>query len=337
MENRGTTFVRHLLTEQEAFTDSTGEFTALLTQIGLAAKIISRELSQAGLVNQLGDTGDVNVHGEKVKKLDQWANEVFVEALKESRATCTLVSEEMDEPLHLTESCEDREYVVCVDPIDGSSNIDINGVLGTIFSVRRRRTRGADHVPSDVLQKGTEQIAAGYVMYGPSTVLVYTIGRGVNAFTLDPNTREFILSHQNIQIPKRGNTYSVNEGHYHRWHPQIRMLVDYFRQLDKSSGRPYSLRYAGSLVADLHRTLLEGGIYLYPADADDPKKPTGKLRLLYEAAPMAFITEVAGGRASTGSERILEIQPSTYHQRVPLIIGSADEVSLAEDFFQGRR
>jgi fructose-1,6-bisphosphatase I len=337
MGNTGTTLVRHLLADQGVFTAATGEFTALLTQISLAAKIISRELNQAGLVGQLGYTGEVNVQGEKVKKLDQWSNQVFVDVLAESRLACTLVSEEMEEPLHLEECCEKGKYVVCFDPVDGSSNIDINGILGTIFSVHRRRSHGPNHTPSDILQRGTEQVAAGYVIYGPSTILVYTTGRSVNGFTLDLNTREFILSHPNIRIPKRGNTYSVNEGHYHRWHPETRKVVDYLRQVDKGSGRPYSLRYAGSLVADLHRTLLEGGIYLYPADADDPDKPTGKLRLLYEAAPLGFITEVAGGRATTGEMRILDIQPSTYHQRVPLIIGGADDVALAEDFYQNRR
>ena len=330
MERTGTTLIRHLLTEKEPL-------TALLTQISFGAKVISRELQRAGLVNLLGYTGEVNVQGEKVKKLDQWANEVFVEILKESRLVCTQVSEEMEEPLHFTEYCQDGSYLVCYDPIDGSSNTDINGIVGTIFSVRRQRGKGADHVRSDALEKGTEQVAAGYAMYGPGTMLVYTTGRSVNGFTLDPNTGEFLLSHPNIQIPKRGKTYSVNEGNYHHWHPQTRKYIDYLRQIDKGSGRPYSLRYVGSLVADLHRTLLEGGIYLYPADADDPKKPTGKLRLLYEAAPLGFITEVAGGKASTGEKRILDIQPTSYHQRVPLIIGSAEDVTLAEDFYQGRR
>jgi fructose-1,6-bisphosphatase I len=337
MENRQTTLFQHLSAEQERFAAATGEFTALLTQISHATKIIARELNQAGLVGRLGYTGEVNVQGERVKKLDRWSNDIFVEAMKESRAACILVSEEMDEPLHLTECCKEGKYMVCFDPIDGSSNTDINGVMGTIFSVRRRRGSGAGHVPSDVLQKGTEQVAAGYVMYGPGTVLVYTTGHSVNAFTLHPDTRDFVLSHPNIRTPKRGNTYSVNEGYYHRWHPQTRRVVDYFRELDKSSGRPYSLRYVGSLVADFHRTLLEGGIYLYPANADDPKKPTGKLRLLYEAAPLGFVMEVAGGKASTGVTRILDVQPTSYHQRVPLIIGSAEDVALAEEFYKEQR
>ncbi|MEW6323979.1 MAG: class 1 fructose-bisphosphatase [Nitrospirota bacterium] len=332
-----TTFVQHLLHEGDRFPGSTGEFTGLLTRIDQAAKAIARELQQAGLADRLGCTGEVNIQGEKVKKLDQWSNEIFVETLKKSRAACLLVSEEMDEPLHVEDCCEEGKYVVCFDPIDGSSNIDVNGILGTIFSVLRRRGAGAGHAASDALQKGAEQIAAGYVMYGPSTILVYTAGRSVTGFILDPRTGEFLLSHPNIRIPARGSTYSVNEGNYHRWHPQARRVVDYFREPDARSGRPYALRYAGSLVADLHRTLLEGGIYLYPVDADNPDKPAGKLRLLYEASPLGFIAEVAGGRASTGRERILDIQPSSHHQRVPLIIGSAEDVALAEEFHQGRR
>lgn len=331
------TLPRHLLMDQQTHPEATGEFTALLTQIGLATKIIAREVNRAALVGRLGYTGETNVQGEEVKKLDLWSNEVMMSALEESGLVCTLVSEEMEEPLHFAHHCGRAKYIVCFDPIDGSSNIDVNGATGTIFSVRRRHHTGADHVPADVLQKGTEQVAAGYVMYGPSTILVYTAGHGVHGFTLDPTIGEFLLSHENICIPRRGSTYSINEGHYHRWHPYTRRAVEYLREPDKASGRPYSLRYVGSLVADLHRTLLEGGIYLYPADADDPKRPTGKLRLLYEAAPMGFITEQAGGRASTGTERILDIQPSTYHQRVPLVIGSMDDVKLVEDFYQGRR
>ena len=335
MENERTTFPQHLRAEQQASDPFAEELSVLLGRITLATKTIAEELSQIALLNRLGYTGEVNVQGEKVKKLDQWANEVFVETLKDY--TCTMVSEEMDDPLHLRENCKDRNFTVCFDPIDGSSNIDTNGVLGTIFSVRRRRASGPDHVAPDILQKGTEQIAAGYVMYGPSTILVYSSGDSVNAFTLETRTREFVLTHPKIQIPKSGRTYSVNEGNYHRWDPQTRKLVDYFREIDEPSNRPYSLRYAGSLAADLHRTLLEGGVYLYPADQSDPEKPTGKLRLLYEAAPLAFLTETAGGGASTGKERILDIQPTSYHQRVPLIIGSIKDVALAETFCQGQR
>ncbi|MFQ5521824.1 MAG: class 1 fructose-1,6-bisphosphatase, partial [Candidatus Methylomirabilia bacterium] len=249
----------------------------------------------------------------------------------------TVVSEEMDEPLYLEKAGERAKYVVCIDPVDGSSNIDSNGIVGTIFSIRPRKGRGPDQVAADVLQPGTAQVAAGYVMYGPTTMFVYTARDGLRAFTLDPTLGEFLLSHENIRMPAKGKTYSVNEGHFHRWHPYTRRLVEYLRTIDKPTGRPYSLRYAGSMVADLHRTLLEGGIFLYPADVDDPKKPTGKLRLLYEAAPAALVVDQAGGRASTGTEQILEIQPTSPHQRVPLIIGSPEDVALAEEFYQERR
>lgn len=337
MSTKDLTLPRHILQGQRAHPEARGDFTALLTQISLACKVIAREIGQAALAGTLGATGAVNVQGEQVKKLDVLTNEIMVEALEESGLVCTLVSEEMDEPLHLSKACERAKYVVCFDPVDGSSNLDINGVVGTIFSIRCRKGQGPGHVAADVLQRGTEQVAAGYVMYGPGTVFVYTAGDGVHGFTLAPTIGEFLLSHANIRIPPRGRTYSVNEGHFQRWHPHTRRLVEYLRTVDKGTGRPYSLRYVGSLVADLHRTLLEGGIYLYPADADNPKQPTGKLRLLYEAAPLALVTEQAGGRASSGTERILDITPTSPHQRVSLIIGSPEDVALAEDFHQGRR
>ncbi|MEE9198013.1 MAG: class 1 fructose-bisphosphatase [bacterium] len=328
---------RYMLQAQRAYPEARGDFTALLTQISLASKAIARELGRAALAGTLGTTGEVNVQGEVVKKLDVLANEIMVDALEESGLVCTMVSEEMDEPLHLGKACERAKYVVCFDPVDGSSNIDVNGVVGTIFSIRRRKGQGPDHVTADVLQRGTEQVAAGYVMYAPATLFVYTARDGLHAFTLDPTLGEFLLSHEDIRIPARGKTYSVNEGNFHRWHPYTRRLVEYLRTVDKATGRPYSLRYAGSMVADLHRTLLEGGLFLYPADVDDPKRPTGKLRLLYEAAPAALVVEQAGGRASTGTEQILDIQPTSPHQRVPLIIGSPEDVALHEKFYQERR
>jgi len=335
MISKGMTLTRHLLDDQQE--SSGGTLGTLLLHIGLAAKLISRELNRAALVGMLGNTGEVNVQGEQVKQLDMWSNDVFVNALKESRLVCTVVSEEMAEPLHFDRNCGAAGYVVCFDPVDGSSNIDSNVTVGTIFSVRRRRGQGRDHVSTDVLQKGNDQVAAGYVMYGPSTVLVYTAGRGVHGFTLDQTIGEYILSHPTIRIPKRGKIYSVNQGNYHRWHQETRRAVDYLNSPDKGTGRPYSLRYVGSMVADLHRTLLEGGIFMYPAEAGEGKKSTGKLRLLYEAAPMGYVVEQAGGRASTGTDRILDIQPSEHHQRVPVIIGSADDVALVEEFYQGKR
>ncbi|MGH7410793.1 MAG: class 1 fructose-bisphosphatase [Candidatus Methylomirabilis sp.] len=335
MISKGMALTRHLLDDQQE--SPGGNLGALLIHIGLAAKLISRELNRAALVGMLGNTGEVNVQGEQVKQLDMWSNDVFVNALKESRLVCTVVSEEMAEPLHFDRNCGAGRYVVCFDPVDGSSNVDSNVTIGTIFSVRRRRGQGRDHVSADVLQKGNEQVAAGYVMYGPSTVLVYTAGRGVHGFTLDQTIGEYILSHPTIRIPTRGKIYSVNQGNYHRWHQETRRAIDYLNTPDKATGRPYSLRYVGSMVADMHRTLLEGGIFMYPAEAGEGKKSTGKLRLLYEAAPMGYVVEQAGGRASTGTERILDIEPSDCHQRVPLFIGSADDVALVEEFCLGKR
>ncbi len=276
-----------------------------------------------------------SVQGDQVKKLDIWSNEIFADALEESRLVCTMVSEEMEDPLHIDGNCTGGRYVVCFDPVDGSSNIDINGVVGTIFSILRRRSQGRDHVVADALQKGSEQVAAGYVMYGTSTVLVYAAGAGVSGFTLDQTIGEFFRSHDDIRIPRRGRIYSVNQGNYHQWPLAAQRAVDYLSTPDKATGRPYTQRYVGSMVADLHRTLLEGGVFMYPAEAGEGKKSTGKLRLLYEAAPMSYVVEHAGGRASTGTERILDIEPSSYHQRVALIIGSADDVALVEEFYRG--
>lgn len=335
MTRIGMTLSRHLLDSQREPAD--GDLGALLTEISLAAKLISREVTRAALFGKLGYTGEVNVQGEQIKHLDLWSNDVFVTALKETRLVCSMVSEEMEEPLHFDRNCVAGSFVVCFDPVDGSSNLDVNGTVGTIFSVRRRQGQGRDHVAADALRKGTEQVAAGYVMYGPSTIFVYSAGRDVHGFTFDQTLGEYILSHPTIRIPQRGKTYSVNQGNYYRWFEETKRVVDYLSAPDKATGRPYSLRYVGAMVADLHRTLLEGGVFMYPAEAGGGKKSSGKLRLLYEAQPMAYVVEQAGGRASTGTERILDIEPSEYHQRVPLFIGSADEVALVEEFYRGKR
>ena len=312
----------------------------LLDRICQACRKIDLVLGRAALDGMLGETGDVNVQGESVKKLDALGNEVFVEALRDSRVVCTLVSEEIKEPLHFDSSCPHANFIVCFDPVDGSSNLDVNGVLGTIFSIRSKTGTGPEHVAKDALAKGQKQFAAGYVMYGPSTVLGFTCGYGVYCFTLDRASGQFLMTHENVRIPGRGKTYSVNEGNSHFWHAQTRRFVEFLRTPDAETGACRSLRYVGSMVADLHRTLLEGGIFLYPADdenSDIPCKakklyPTGKLRLLYEAAPFALIVEQGGGAASTGKERILEVEPASYHQRVPLMIGSAEDVALGEKF-----
>ncbi len=328
------TLVRHV---QETGGAEAKNLAIVLGQLARAGKAIAGELARAALIGQLGTTGETNVQGEAVKKLDLWANDVMVGALGETGLVCALISEEMAEPLHLDSQCARARYMACFDPVDGSANLDVNGIVGTIFSVRRRSGRGAGHVESDALQPGTRQVAAGYIMYGPATLLVYTAGNGVHGFTLDPTVGEFVRSHQGIRIPARGRIYSVNEANAPRWEPGLRRYLEQLKAADLATGRPYTARYVGSFVADLHRTLLEGGIFLYPADVTPDGKPTGKLRLLYEAAPMAFIAEQAGGRASTGRERILDIQPTAYHQRVPLLIGSPEDVVLAEDFIAGRR
>ena len=303
------------------------ELAIVITQLAVAGKIIARELARAALVGQLGTTGETNVQGEPVKKLDIWANDVVVRAMEETGLVTTLVSEEMAEPLRLTKTGAHGRYVVCFDPVDGSSNLDVNGIVGTIFSIRKGR---------ETVQPGTAQVAAGYIMYGPATLLVLTTGDGVDGFTLGPTIGEFVRSHHQIRIPARGRVYSVNEGNSTKWEPGVRRYIEYLRAADVATGRPYTARYVGSLVADFHRTLLEGGIFLYPADATGGK-PSGKLRLQYEAAPMAWLVEQAGGRATTGRARIMTIHPATPHQRVPLIIGSPEDVALAEDFIAGRK
>lgn len=334
MSSKGITLTRHLLMQQQAHPGATGEFSVLLSQIALAAKIISHELSRAGLVDILGATGEINVQGEVTQKLDRIANDAFLEAFEYGQLVSELVSEEMEGPARVRGNAEKGKYVIFVDPLDGSSNIDVNVTVGSIFSVHRRPANlGTDltDVTDALCLPGRQQVAAGYALYGPSTVLVYTTGTGVHGFTLDPRIREFLCTYENIRIPSRGSTYSINEGRRLEWHPSTRGYIDYLQQQDKASGRPYSARYVGSLVADFHRTLLKGGIFLYPAD---PKNTSGKLRLMYEAAPLAFVAEAAGGRASNGLQPILDIVPTSLHQRVPLLIGSAEDVSLAESFYK---
>ena len=323
------TLSRFIIEQQAAHPEATGEFSVLLTQIGLVGKMIAHDLRRAGLNKILGTTGETNVQGEIVKKLDQIANDTFVRVFEHSGLVCVLASEEMEKPLKMVH--EGAKYRLLVDPLDGSSNTDVNMPLGAIFSIRRSRTGQA--VDDELLQKGTAQIAAGYVLYGASTMLVFTVGQGVHGFTLEPSIGEYLLSNENIRIPSRGKVYSVNEGNYHRWPAGTQRYLDYLKVQDKSTGRPYSGRYSGCLVADVHRILLGGGIYLYPGEKD---KPEGKLRLMYEGNPLAMVVEQAGGKATTGTMPILDVEPKALHQRIPLIIGSAEDVSLAEDYVQGR-
>lgn len=325
---------RHIMEQQKLHAQATGELSGLLQQILLAAKIISREVNKAGLAEILGMTGHENSHGEQVRKLDAYANDVLIKALDHCGHLCIMASEENDEAIPIPERFPTGKYAIAFDPLDGSSNIDANVCIGTIFSIHRKISTVERGDVSDLLQPGHRQVAAGYIVYGPSTMLVYSTGEGVHGFTLDPSVGEFLLSHPNIQMPSTGTYYSVNEGNSIYWNEATRRYVEHLKGTSNRHGKPYLTRYIGSLVADFHRTLLYGGVFLYPADYKDPKRPKGKLRLLYEAAPLAFLAEQAGGRASTGHERILDIVPTDLHQRVPLIIGSALDVAEAEEFLR---
>lgn len=327
------TLTRHILQTQALHPEATGEFSALMAQIGVAGKMIASDLRRAGLINILGYTGQTNVQGEAVKKLDEIANDTFVKVFQHSGLVCALASEELDKPVTMPENARGK-YLLLFDPLDGSSNTDVNMPLGTIFSVLRHDPDKGLPSDSDLVRVGTEQVAAGYLMYGSSTMLVYTAGRGVHGFTLDPAVGEYLLSHENIRMPARGKVYAANEGNYHKWPSGTQRYLDHLKVQDKATGRPYSSRYSGCLAADVHRILLGGGIYLYPGEVD---KPEGKLRLLYEANPLGMVIEQAGGRASTGAEPILAMKPKALHQRVPLIIGSREDVETAEAFIQGRR
>ncbi len=333
MKAKGMTLTRHILEWQQRHPQAAGELSMLLAQIAFAAKVLSREMRRAALVGTLGLVGGKNPTGDAQKKLDVLGNETVVEAFAESGLVAAIVSEELDEAKHMAGG-SDAEYILCVDPLDGSSNTDINGPVGTIFGIYRRVTSGPQATARDLLRNGSEQVAAGYVMYGPSTLLVYSCGDGVNGFTLDHDLGEFLLSHENIRCPARGHYYSANLGHYHEWPPNIQQFVEYVTDHDPATHRPYSLRYTGALVADVHRSLLEGGVYFYPSDAEHNQ---GKLRLLYECAPLAFVVEQAGGRASTGTQRILDVQAESIHQRLPLVIGSTEDVALYEKLLANGR
>lgn len=327
------TLSRFIIEQQTAYPEATGEFSILLTQIGLVGKLIAHDLRRAGLIDVLGTTGDTNVQGEVVKRLDMIANDTFLRVFEHSGLVCVLASEEMEKPIQLPQHWPKGKYMLLFDPLDGSSNTDVNMPLGAIFSILKHDGRGRLPAEAELFRKGTEQVAAGYLLFGSSTMLVFSVGQRVHGFTLDPSIGEYLLSHEDIRIPKKGRVYAANEGNYHRWLPGTRKYVDALKVKDKAAGRPYSARYSGCLVADVHRILLGGGIYLYPGEID---KPEGKLRLLYEANPMAMVVEHAGGKATTGTERILDLEPKALHQRVPLIIGSAEDVEQAEASIQGR-
>lgn len=327
-QHRQITVTEHLLLHQKQSPAATGIFTNLLYDLILAAKLISRSVNKAGLLDVLGGTGEVNIQGENVQKLDEFANRILIHRMERSGALCAMASEENADIIHISERFMRGDYILVFDPLDGSSNIDANINVGTIFSILRRiSSREQDVSLNDVLQPGCKQVAAGYVLYGPSTMLVYSTGQGVHAFTLDPSVGEFLLSHSNMVIPQQGKIYSVNEGNVLFWDEHTRNAVNSFKGTDNPRGKPYTHRYVGSMVADFHRTLLYGGIFMYPMDYKDPDYPKGKLRLMCEAAPMAYLAEQAGGVATNGSQRILDIVPKSLHVRVPLFIGSVQEVA----------
>jgi fructose-1,6-bisphosphatase I len=328
------TIERHIIEGERAHPGASGSFSGLLRDLTLAFKLIWREVSKAGLVDILGTLGRENIHGDEVKKLDIFAHETIYKAMDHGGHLCVMASEENEDVLSIPDHYPTGKYVLIYDPLDGSSNIDANITIGTIFSLYRRITATGPGSIDDCLQPGYKQIAAGYAMYGSSTMIVYTTGDGVHGFTLDPGIGEFLLSHENIRIPKKGKIYSVNEGNYHRWSEGMKKYIQYLCEEDPSTDRPYSARYVGSLVGDIQRTLLYGGIFMYPADI---KHPGGKLRLLYEGNPMAMLIEQAGGRASDGVTRILDIQPKSLHERTPLFLGSEEDVMTAEQFLQGKR
>jgi fructose-1,6-bisphosphatase I len=327
------TIERHIIDAERQFPEATGAFSSILYDIAFAAKMIAKEVRRAGLNDILGLTGDVNVQGEEVKKLDEYANEVIFKALDHTGHLCGMASEEEEDFIPIPDRFPTGKYCVMYDPLDGSSNIEANVSVGTIFSIHRKISDHERGCVEDCLQPGTRQVAAGYVVYGSSTMLVYTTGNGVHGFTLEPSIGEFLLSHPNMRIPNPGQRiYSCNEGNYSNWSEEQRRFVDHLKGLDGENAKPFSSRYIGSLVADFHRNLLYGGLFMYPADA---KNARGKLRLLYEAAPLAMICEHAGGRASDGTQRILEIVPERLHERTPLYIGTAEYVEQAERFLAG--
>lgn len=349
----GITVSRHIMDLQRMHPEATGELTGLLSELIVAAKTISAEVNMAGLADILGMSGKTNIQGEDVQKLDEFTNNTIKRRMARCGHLCVMTSEEEKGIIPVAEGYEGK-YTLAFDPLDGSSNIDVNVSIGTIFSIHRRLNAGeefycrrstdkkADSSPShagrqggleDLLQRGSKQVAAGYIIYGSSTMLVFTTGEGVHGFTLDPSVGEFFLSHPDIRIPEKSRYFSVNEGNYQYWSENMRTYIAHLKEKDKESGRPYSARYIGSLVADFHRNLITGGIFLYPRDSKSPGKASGKLRLLYEAAPLAFVVEQAGGRAITDDGvNILDIDPEELHQRVPLIIGSRADVDEAERF-----
>jgi fructose-1,6-bisphosphatase I len=330
MENKNKTLGEFIIENQSEFQYSSGELSKLINAIRLACKVVNHEVNKAGLIDILGGAGDTNIQGEDQQKLDVLANEKFIQTLKNREIVCGIASEEEDDFISINSSDEQHQnkYVVLIDPLDGSSNIDVNVSVGTIFSIYRRVTPvGTPVTLEDFLQPGINQVAAGYIIYGTSTMLVYTTGHGVNGFTLNPAIGTFYLSHPNMQYPETGKIYSVNEGNYIHFPQGVKDYIKYCQKEEED--RPYTSRYIGSLVSDFHRNMIKGGIYMYPKSS---VASNGKLRLLYECNPMAYLAEQAQGRASDGFGRIMEIQPTELHERVPFFCGSKKMVEKAEEF-----
>jgi len=332
MAKQNQTLGEFIIENQEEFKYSSGELSRLINSIRLAAKVVNHEVNKAGLVDILGAAGETNIQGEDQQKLDVYANEIFIKTLTNREIVCGIASEEEDDFITIQgrNKKNDNKYIVLIDPLDGSSNIDVNVSVGTIFSIYRRVTpTGTPVTIDDFLQPGKNQVAAGYIVYGTSTMIVYSTGHGVNGFTLNPAIGTYYLSHPNMQHPEDGNIYSVNEGNYVHFPQGVKDYIKYCQKEEEN--RPYSARYIGSLVSDFHRNMIKGGIYIYPNTSKDPE---GKLRLLYECNPMAYLAEQANGSASNGFERILDIQPTKLHQRVPFFCGSKNMVAKAEEFMQ---
>ncbi len=326
-----TTLVQFIRNQEKLADGATGNFTSLMNEILVAAKFVSLEVNGAGIGESIfGLTGKVNVHDEEVQKLDELADNTFCKLVGQSGTVCAITSEELEDPIIIPKE-KAGKYIFMMDPLDGSSNIDVDVSIGTIFSIYRKKSPGDEVTQEDLLQKASEQVAAGYIIYGPSTLFIYTSGKGVHGFTLDPTLGEFFLSHPDIKIPERGSWYSINEGNMETWDINQRRYVEYLKEKDPETHRPYKLRYIGSLVADFHRTLLKGGIFMYPGDT---KNPAGKLRFLFEAAPLAFVVANAGGAASDGVQAILDQIPTAVHCKTPLFIGSKKEIELAESMLK---
>ena len=327
-----TTLGQFIIEKQADFPYAKGELSRLLRDIAIAGKTVNREVNKAGLMDILGNAGNTNIQGECQQKLDVYANEQFISALSSGGECCIVASEENEDMIVIDSPfAQNAKYIVAIDPLDGSSNIDVNVAVGTIFSIYRRKQPDTQLCLTDVLQKGTEQVAAGYIIYGSSTMLVYTTGKGVNGFTLDPSIGEFCLSHPEMKIPENGQIYSVNEGNYVHFPIGVKQYIKYCQEEDQYSCRPYTSRYIGSMVADIHRNLIKGGIFIYPYTSAAPE---GKLRIVYECNPMAFIIEQAGGRATNGKDRILELEVNGLHQRTPVYIGSRNMVIRLEAFLK---